>query len=66
MAAELVVMPEEYRGDFSLRIRPGRLWTIVTFMAMAVIVTLAMLIDLLWKRIRGAAPSHPAAASGGT
>jgi hypothetical protein len=58
MAAELVVTPEEYRGDLSLHIHPGRLWTIITFMAMAVIFTLAVLIDLLWKRIRGAAPSQ--------
>ena len=27
--------------------------------SMAVIFTLAVLIDLLWKRIRGAVPSHP-------
>jgi hypothetical protein len=27
-------------------------------MAMAVIFTLAVLIDLVWKRIRGATPSH--------
>ena len=66
MAAELVVMPEEYRGDFSLRIHPGRLGTIITFMAMAVIVTIAVLIDLLWKQIRGAVPSHLAAASSGS
>ena len=65
MAVELVT-PEEYRGDLRLRILPGRLWTIITFMAMAVIFTLAVLADLFWKRIRGAAPSHPAAASGGT
>ena len=58
MAAELVVTPEEYRGDLSLRIHPGRLWTVITFMAMAVIFTLAVLIDLVWKRIRGATPSH--------
>jgi hypothetical protein len=66
MAVELVVTPEEYRGDLGLRIHPGGLRTIVTFMAMAAIFTLAVLIDLFWKRIRGAAPSHPAAASGGT
>ena len=64
MAAELVVTPEEYRGDFRLRIHPGRLWTVITFMAMAVIFTLAVMIDLLWKRIRAAAPSHLATASG--
>jgi hypothetical protein len=64
MAAELVVTPEEYRGDLRLPIHPGRLWTIITFMAMAVIFTLAVLIDLLWKRIRGAAPSHLETASG--
>ena len=58
MAAELVVTPEEYRGDLSLRIHPGRLWTIITFMAMADIFTLAVLIDRVWKRIRGATPSH--------
>ena len=58
MAAELVVTPEEYRGDFRLRIHPGRLWTIITFMAMAVIFTLAVLIDRVWKRIRGATPSQ--------
>ena len=58
MAAELVVTPEEYRGDLRLRFQPGRLWTIVTVTAMAVIFTLAVLIDLLWKRIRGATPSH--------
>jgi hypothetical protein len=58
MAAELVVTPEEYRGDLSFRIHPGRLWTIITFMAMAVIFTLAVLIDLVWKRIRGATPSQ--------
>jgi hypothetical protein len=65
MAAELVVTPEEYRGDLRLRSHPGRLWTVVTFMAMAVIFTLAVLIDLFWKRIRGVAPAHPATASGG-
>jgi hypothetical protein len=64
MAAELMVTPEEYRGDLGLRINPGRLWTIITFMVMAVIFTLAVLIDLLWKRIRGAAPSHLETASG--
>ena len=64
MAAELVVTPEEYRGDLRLRFQPGRLWTIVTVAAMAVIFTLAVLIDLLWKRIRGAAPSHLETASG--
>ena len=64
MAAELVVTPEEYRGDLRLRIHPGRLWTIITFMVMAVIFTLAVLVDLLWKRIRGAVPSHPEVASG--
>ena len=64
MAAELVVTPEEYRGDLRLRFQPGRLWTIVTVTAMAVIFTLAVLIDLLWKRIRGATPSHLETASG--
>ena len=35
----------------------------ITFTAMVAIFMLAVLIDLLWKRIRGAAPSLPAAAS---
>jgi hypothetical protein len=64
MAAELVITPEEYRGDLRLHIHPGRLWTFISFMVMAVIFALAVLIDLLWKRIRGAAPSHLETASG--
>ena len=63
MAAELVVMPAEYRGDLRLRVLPGRLRAVDSFAAMMAIFVLAIVIDLVWKRTRGTATSLPAGAA---
>ena len=57
MASELVVTPAEYRGDVRLRVLPDRLRAVNSFVAMTAIFVLAIVIDLVWKRARGATPS---------
>lgn len=67
MAAEFVSMPAEYRGDLRLGALPGRLRAVDSFAAMMAIFVLAIAIDLVWKRTRGAATSLTAgAAANGT
>ena len=66
MASELVVTPAEYRRDLRLHVLPDRLRAVDSFAAMMAIFVLAIVIDLVWKRTRGTAPSLPAAAAKGT
>jgi hypothetical protein len=66
MASDLIVTPAEYRGDVRLRVLPDRLWAVDSFVAMIAIFMLAIVIDLVWKRTHGTAPSLPAAAAKGT
>ena len=61
MTAEFVAMPAEYRGDLRLRALPGRLRAVDSFVAMMALVVLAIAIDLVLKRTRGAATSQTGA-----
>ena len=65
MAAEFVAMPAEYRGDLRLRALPGGLRAVDSFAAMMAIFVLAIMVDLVWKRTRGAATSLTAVAPRG-
>jgi len=60
MASDLIVTPAEYRGDVRLRALPDRLRVVDSFVAMVAIFVLAIVIDLVWKRTHGTAPSLPA------
>ena len=62
MATDLIVTPAEYRGDVRLLALPDRLRAVDSFVAMVAIFVLAIVIDLVWKRTRGTAPSLPAGA----
>jgi hypothetical protein len=57
MASDLIVTPAEYRGDVRLRALPDRLRAVESFVAMVAILVLAIVIDLVWKRTHGTAPS---------
>ena len=60
MASDLIVTPAEYRGDVTLRALLDRLRAVDSFVAMVAIFVLAIVIDLVWKRTHGTAPSLPA------